>query len=478
MKTTRRQFLSTSAMIGSGLLLPDLIPSSALGRDGKPAPSERIRMGVIGCGIHSGWNIHLMFHNKEQQIVAICDPDEQHLLNRKKYVEQLYSKESGRPYSVDIYKDFRDLVNRKDIDAVDIITQDHWHVLMAVFAMKAGKHVICEKPVLTIEEGKKLVEVQKTTGRVYLTASQNRTVDTNQLIANVVRNGLIGDLKRIKVLLPSRGLRRDKEKRSFNVSPLPSTLDYELWTGPAPLLPYIPARLHNTWRYNTAYSGGVLPDWGAHYINLALWALDSDNEPAVQYFGNGDNPNTRWHYPDPSEPWNYSSTFDYTAVFKNGVSMRVWNENPAIKFEGSKGWIMAKGSSLYESKLSASDEKILTWRPGPHDLDVGKDLRHCMVSRTDKNGLPNVKGGEHVHFTHCIKTGQIPYYTAEMGASNDVISLAGLISMKDLNGDSIEWDNTKKTFVGKNAEIANKSIFTSRAQRDPWTFDHVDSWIN
>lgn len=460
------------------MLLPALIPSSAIGRDGKVSPSERIRMGVIGCGIHSGWNINLMFHNKEQQIVALCDPDERHLLDKKKQVENFYSQESGQPYTVDTYKDFRDLVNRKDVDAVDIITQDHWHVLMAVFAMKAGKHVICEKPVLTIEEGKILTEVQKKTGRVYLTASQNRTVDSNQFLVNVVRNGLLGDLKHIKVLLPSRGSRRETEKRSFEVSPLPPTLDYELWTGPAPMLPYIPARLHNTWRYNLAYSGGVLPDWGAHYINLALWALDSDLEPAVQYFGNGENPKTRWHFPEPDEPWNYSGTFDFTAVFKNGTTMRVWNENPAIKFEGTKGWILAKGPSLYASQLTASDEKILSWRPGPHDIDVGKELRHCMVSRTNPEGLPNVQGGEHVHFTHCIKTGQTPYYTAEMGASNDVISLAGLISMKDLDGGTIQWDHTKKAFVGENAEIANKSIFMNRPQRDPWTFGHVDSWIS
>lgn len=469
--------MGTAAIIGTGLLIPDLIPASALGRDGKTAPSQRIRMGVIGCGGHSRWNINLMLHNPEQQIVALCDPDESHLIARKDMVEKFYAKESGRSYSADPYKDFRDLVNRKDIDAVDIITQDHWHVLMAVFAMKAGKHVICEKPVLTIEEGKILTEIQKKTGKVYLTASQNRTVDTNQFLVNVVRNGLLGDLKRIKILLPSRGVRREKEKRSFKVSPIPKNFDYELWTGPAPMLPYIPARIHDTWRYNIAYSGGVLPDWGAHYINLALWALDSDTDPAVAYFGNGDNPKTKWNYPDPEDPWNYSSTFDYTAVFKSGVSMRVWNESPAIKFEGTKGWIMAKGPSLYASDLTASSDKILSWRPGPHDIDVGKDLQYCMVSRTDKKGLPGVQGGEHVHFTHCIKTGQTPYYTAEMGASNDVVSLAGLISMKDLNGGPIQWDNAKKAFVGKNAEIANKSVFMSRPQRDPWTFDHVDSWI-
>ncbi len=478
-KKTRRQFFTDAALISSAaLVLPDLIPSSALGKDGNIAPSERIRMGVIGCGIHSGWNINLMLHNKEQQIIALCDPDQEHVTKQKKLVDQFYSKKSGRPYQADAYKDFRDLVNRKDIDAVDIITQDHWHVLMAVFAMKAGKHVICEKPTLTIEEGQILTKIQNETGAVYLTASQNRTVDTNQFIANVVRNGLIGKLKNIKIPLPYRGDRRKNEKRSFEIQPVPSTLDYDLWTGPAPLLPYIPARLHNTWRYNTAYSGGVLPDWGAHYINLALWALDCDCEPAVDYYGNGNDPKTRWHYPDKNDPWNFSGSFDYTAVFKNGVSMRVWSDNPGIKFEGDKGWILAKGPSLYDSKLTASDEKILTWRPGPNDLDLGKDLRHCMVSRTDKNGLSDVKGGEHVHFTHCIKTGQTPYYTAEMGACNDIISLSGLISMMDLDGARIHWDHDKKMFTGENAETANKSIIFSRPQRAPWTFENVDSWIN
>lgn len=478
-KESRRRFLETSVKSGLGLLiLPEVIPASAMGRDGQIPPSERIRMGVIGCGIHARWNINLMFHNKEQQIVALCDPDREHLESTQKFVEKFYSKETGRSYSVDIYNDFRDLVNRKDIDAVDIVTQDHWHVLMSVFAMKAGKHVICEKPTLTIKEGQILVKTQKETGRVYLTASQNRTVDTNQQIANVVRNGLLGKLRHIKIPLPWRGQRRKTEKRSFEVQPIPKTLDYELWTGPAPLLPYIPARLHNTWRYNMAYSGGVMPDWGAHYINLALWGLNCDCEPAIEYFGNGNDPKTRWRYPDKNDPWNFSDTFDFTALFKNGVTMRVWSDSPGIKFEGDKGWILAKGPSLYDSKLTASDERILTWRPGPDDLDLGRNLRHCMVSKTDKNGLPDVKGGEHVHFTHCIKTGQTPYYTAEMGACNDIISLSGLISMHDLDGGRIHWDHAQKKFIGENSEIANKSFVFSRPQREPWTFAHVDSWIN
>ncbi|MDD3587908.1 MAG: Gfo/Idh/MocA family oxidoreductase [Thermoguttaceae bacterium] len=480
----RREFLKTgsllgtSALLGLGTCLPELIPGTALGRDGKPAPSQRITMGVIGCGSHAGWNINLMLRNKEQQIIALCDVDQEHLARKKSMVDQYYGKENGREYSVDTIHDFRELLRQKDIDAVDIVTQDQWHVLMAVTAMKAGKDVICEKPTLTIEQGQILVETQKKTGRVFLTASQNRTVDTNQFLINVVRNGLIGKLKHVKVLLPYR--EKSREKRSFLPCPIPKTLDFDMWSGPSEILPYIPAISHVSWRHNLVYSGGVLPDWGAHYVNLATWAIDSDTTPALRYWGSPTSPSPfmRWHYPGADEPWNTTNGFDYNAEFANGVTVRIFSDKtPGIKFEGEDGWILAKGPSLYQSVLTASDPKILTWRPGPKDIDVGRELRHCMVSRTNPDGLPGVQGGEHVHFTHCIKTGQKPYYTAEMGACTDIIAHAGQISMMEFDGGLVEWDHNKRCFIGENAQKANASIFMRRQQRQPWTFEQVDSWL-
>lgn len=434
-------------------------------------------MGVIGCGSHSCyWNVPLMLANRSQQIVGICDPDRLHLEMVQKRVDEFYSQQTGRDYHVATYRDFRDLVNRRDVDAVDVITPDHWHVLMSVFAMKAGKHVISEKPTLTIREAQRLVEVQKATGKVFLTASQNRTVDTNQQLANLCLNRVIGNLKRIKVLMPFGN--RKRGSLDFSVQPIPETLDYELWSGPAPLLPFIPARLHLNWRNHFAYSGGTLPDWAAHYVNLAYWANGSDATTPIRFTPNRENPKTRYAFPPGDAPWTTTAAYDFNAEFANGVTMRVWSENPGIKFEGDEGWVLAKGRSLYDSELTASRESILKWVPGPNDLDVGRGLEYCMVSRTPGKGLQGVQGGEHVHFSHCVRTGQTEtYYPAPLAYRTDVTSLAAnLMMLNDLP--SLEWDPTAEKFVGGNAETANQSFLFDRPQREPWTFEKVDSWIN
>ena len=481
---TRRQFLKLSA---ASLSVPALIRSSALGLDGSVPANERVTMGVLGCGLHStNWNIPLMLANREQQIVAVCDPDAEHLAKAENQVNDFYSKLTGQEYKVAACRDFRDVVNRKDVDAVDVITPDHWHVLMSVFAMKAGKHVIAEKPVLTLREGQRLMQVQKETGRVFLTASQIRTVDTNQQLVNICRNKIIGNLKNIKVLLPFGN--RKRASQDFEVRPIPETLDYELWTGPAPLLPYIPARLHVSWRNHFAYSGGTLPDWAAHYVNWAYWANDSDRTPPVRLTAITENPQTRYEFPGrerglenfpPADvPWTTTAGYDFLAEFRNGVTMHVWSDNPGIKFEGDEGWVLAKGPSPYDSTLTASSESILSWTPGPNDLDVGRGLEYCMVSRKPGKGLQGVKGGEHVHFSHCVKTGQTEtYYPAWLGFNTDVTALAANIMMLN-DFPSIEWDAENQKFTGENAEIANQSFLVDRPQREPWTFENVDSWIN
>lgn len=472
MKTMKSQYELCRRNFLKGLALPLLVPAAALGLDGAVAASERITMGLIGCGIHGGgWNTDLMLKNPEQQIVALCDVDREHLTTTQAKIESHYSKASGKDCRVDVYSDFRDLVNRRDIDAVDIVTPDHWHALMAVFAMKAGKHVICEKPTLTIEEGRKVAAVQKETGRVYLTASENRTIDDYQFVINVVRNGLIGTLRNIKVLLPFGNV--DRHKLSFEVSPIPSTLDYEKWSGPAPLLPFVPARLHDTWRWNLAYSGGSLTDWGSHNTNLALWGMN-DLPSLVELWGNGNDPTTKWNYPDKSEVWNTTASFDYSGRFSNGVGIQIWSEVPGIKFEGDDGWILHRG---YRGRTTASDEKILQWRPGPNDIDVAKDLVYCTVGRTGPTALGNILGGEHVHFTRCIKTGQTPYYHAELSQKTHLIAHAGNISMT-LDGARLRLNAETGLFEGDNAKAAQESMFNSRPQREPWTFDRVDSWIN
>lgn len=476
--STRRQFLrQLSAGAALSVSIPALVSGPALGLDGNVPANSRITMGVIGCGSHSRtWNVPLMLANREQQIIALCDPDSQHLEAVRNQVDSAYAKQTGKESRTATYRDFRDLVNRKDIDAVDIITPDHWHVTLAVFAMKAGKHVICEKPVLTIKEGLRLVQTQKETGRIFHTASETRTIDTSQQIVNIVRNQIIGELKNIKVLIPFGN--RKRGNMDFRVQPVPEHLDYELWTGPAPLLPYMPGRNHINWRNHLAYSGGTYPDWSAHYVNLAYWGNGSDETSPIRFTPNRKDPKTSWEFPKEDAPWTTTAGFDVTAEFANGVTMNVWSDNPAVKFEGTEGWVMVKGPGPYANVLTASSESIAKWTPGPNDIDVGRGMEHCTVSHTPGKGVQGIQGGEHVHFTHCIKAGTTEtYYPARHAFNTDITGLAGNIAMYH-GGLTLQWDPEAKKFVGENAEIANSSIFFDRPQRDPWTFEKIDSWIN
>ncbi|MDR1960533.1 MAG: Gfo/Idh/MocA family oxidoreductase [Planctomycetaceae bacterium] len=467
MTYSRRTFLKTASL---AVAAPFVVPSSVLGLDGEVAPSERITMGLIGCGSHgAGWNLPLMFKNPMQQVVAVCDIDKNYVTGTQQKVNDFYSKKSGTDYKgCNIYSDFRDLVNRKEIDAVDIVTPDHWHVLMAVFAMKAGKDVICEKPTLTIEEGKLLVKVQKETKRVYQTAGEVRSVDQFQQVVNLARNGHLGEIRHLKVLLPpGNKTSRDPMKRPLNFNPaeVPKHIDYEMWTGPAPLLPYIPARHHYNWRWNFAYSGGVISDWCPHMMNLAQWVLDMDHSGPAEVAGTG-------VFPQAEDVWNTAEDFNLSYKFANGITMELKTEVAGLKVEGTEGWVLTRG--WREQPLRASDPKLLEITfddSAPNRKNYGRP--ESTVRWQDRT----LAGGEHIDFSLRVKDRGECYYTAESGHRTHTIAHMGNISML-LGGAKLQWNPQTETFEGDRAEEANKHASFSRTQRDPWTFDKMDSWIN
>ena len=466
-RISRRCFLRNSALFATGtvaVLSPMVIPASALGLGDKPAPSERVTMGLIGCGSHGcGWNLDMMFRNPMQQVIAVCDVDQNYLNAAQKKVNDFYSQQSGQSYKgCDAYRDFRDLVNRKDIDAVDIVTPDHWHVLLAVFAMKAGKDVICEKPTLTIREGRILSDTQKATQRVFQTASENRSIECYQHVVNLARNGLLGELRNIKVLLPSGNTSdRDPNRKNNNAvtgAEVPPELNYETWLGPAPKVPYIPERVHYNWRWNFAYSGGVLTDWGSHLINIAQWANNTDDTGPVEVEGRGD-------FPDFDEVWNTPPTFNINYRYDNDVTMNVWTDVPGIKLEGTKGWVLCRG---WRGNLTASHDRLL-------DVTFEGDKNFGRPESTVKTneGI----GGEHIDFAHCVKSRKLCYYTAECGHRNHTIAHMGNISMM-LGGKKLQWNPKKERFEGNHADEANSHFCFEREQREAWSFEKVDSWIN
>ncbi len=455
---TRRHFLQgTVGFAAAGVAAPTIVSASALGTGEVPAPSNRITMGLIGCGSHgTSWNLDQMFRCDDAQVVAVCDVDNSRCLQAKEKVERHYSEKMGKDYKgCAAYGDFRELISRKDIDAVAICTPDHWHVIPAIMVAKCGKDVICEKPLtLTVAEGRILCDVMKQTGRIFQTASENRSIDTYIRLCELARNGRIGQLKHVVVTLPGGNDPRGDNFAEREAQPVPEGFNYDMWLGQAPVAPYCPARCHGSFRWNLDYSGGRLTDWGAHLIDLAQWGNNTENTGPIEVEGTG-------KFPPREELFNTAPEFDLHYKYANGVTLRVRSEKPGICFEGTEGWI---GFEDWRGPLKASDPKILDSVIGPNEIHLYHPSE--IVKREEHS-----KGGEYRNFLDCVKSRQPCYAPAETGHRTITIAHIGNIAM--MLKRKLRWDPAQERFVDD--PEADKML--SRKQREPWTIANVDSWI-
>lgn len=442
----------------AGLAAPYFVRASALGKDGTTAPSNRIIYGLIGCGPHGvDWNLVQIFRYSDAQVIAVCDVDETRCLTGKARVDEHYAESLGRDNykACATYGDFRELITRKDIDVIANCTPDHWHVIPAIMAAKAGKDVICEKPLtLTVAEGKALCEVIKQTGRIFQTASENRSIDSYIHMCELVRNGRIGKLRRIRVSLPAGNETRGENFNDRQVQPPPKGFNYEMWQGQAPEAPYCPARCHGSFRWNLAYSGGRLTDWGAHMIDLAQWGNGTENTGPIEVEGTG-------KFPPRDALFNTAEEFDLRYRYANGVTLNVVSKGPGIRFEGTDGWIGFEG---WRAPLQAGDPKILASKIGPNEIRLYRPSE--VVPRTE-----GMKGGEHRNFIDCVKSRKPCYAPAETGHRTITIAHIGNIAM--LLGRKLKWDPQAEEFIGD----AEANAMLSRKQREPWTLANIDSWL-
>ncbi len=473
---TRRTFL------GGAAAAPLVLPSVVLGLDGATAPSNRVIYGYVGCGYHGlGWNFPQVFRCGDAQVIAVCDVDKGHLKEGKTSVDRHYSSRFGKEYKgCATHADFRDLIHRRDIDVVGIATPDHWHVIPAIMAAKAGKDVICEKPLtLTVAEGRVLSDVIKQTGRIFQTASENRSIDVYIRLTELIRSGVVGKLKHIEVRVPlgNTNARVGAEgQRLFEMrtpEDPPKELNYEMWLGQAPLMPYIPARVHRNFRWNRAFSGGVITDWGAHMVDLAQWGHNSEHSGPVTVVGKGD-------FPPPDSIYNTAATFVVNYQYADGVTLTLSSgqgdldprkhhdgpivgrtSSPGIRFEGSEGWIEVHGwrGSLKASRRSMLDATV--------DRDAVKVYRPSEVVDRRDGG----KGGEHRNFLDCVKSRTPCYAPAETGHRTITIPHIGNIAM--LLGRKLRWNPEAERFV----DDAEADKMLARNQRQPWTIDNIESWI-
>jgi len=433
MSYNRRGFLKKITKIGAATVaLPYFIKPSALGLGNTVAPSNRITLGFIGIGDHGYGVNYLNFVRKcndHTHVSKICDAD----FLRVKEIQKISNEQLKLQIEdKDCIHDFRQIIDDPTIDAVVISTPDHWHVPMSIMALKKGKHVFCEKPTRSLDEGKMLVDAVKASGKVYQTGLEDRSIPAYRQLIELCQNGYIGDLERAFVSVPS-GNRAPIEIKE---QPIPEGLDWEIWQGPAKSAPYQPERCKYNFRWVRDYSVGVIADWGTHTFDTGCVALlgPDKNEYAskIELL---------------EEPkfltglFNTAYAFSIKYTFSKGRTVFLDTGETYTRIEGSKGWIECPG---YPSKANASDPKIMD------AFLKATDVRY----RTEPQN-------EQRNFVDSIKSGRPVYMPAVAQDSLCWNMHAGAIAM-DLN-ESLEFKKGKFTNEKANA-------MTSVTYRDPWKF--------
>ena len=425
---TRRSFLRNSAgAVATSLALPTLIPSAVLGKDGAVAPSETIAVGFIGTGSHgTSWNLPPYLKQPDARVLVACDVDRRLVDKAKEKIDKAYG--NGDCATT---QDFRDVLARDDIDTVMISTPDHWHVLLSVLAIRAGKDVQCEKPTLTIDEGKILIKTVREHNKVFQTSTEDRSLPMYHRMAELVRNGRIGKLQQIEVILPKQPGRPG----DATPQPIPPELDWDLWLGPAPEAPYTPDGVRFNFRWISAYSGGIICDWGTHLFDTAQWANDTERSGPVEVEGTGN----FW------EGGLYDTVKDYDVTYRyaNGVEMTCTPGTPSIKFIGTDGWV---GNHGWRGKVEASSDKILNSVIGPDEIKLFTN-----------------PAGEHRNFLDCVKTRKDPYFPVDIG--HRVSTVCHLANLSIQLGRKLKWDPEKEEFPGD----AEANALMSRPMRAPWS---------
>ena len=426
---TRRTFLKRGLhAAGAAAALPALIRSTAIGADGAVAPSNRIVMGAIGVGSMGMGDLNGFLGSREVQVVAVCDVDRRHRENAKRRVDGRYKTSSCKAYL-----DFRELIDRGDLDALMTALPDHWHAVPVIYAARAGLDVHGQKPFArSIREGRAMCDALERYGRVWQTGSQQRSEQKFRRACELVRNGRIGKILKVEVGLPTGGGRGPCPP-----APVPDYLDWDFWLGPAPEVPFRKFggnAPHWDWRWIMDYSGGQLTDWAGHHIDIAQWGLGFERTGPVAIEGRGT-------YPD-NGMFNVPTAYRFTCTYANGLEMTVANNQQltqGAKWYGEDGWVHVNRGGLNAEPRSILEEVI-----GPNEI-------HLYKSRGHKQD-----------FLDCIKTRKEGVAPAEIGHRSISVGLLGEIAM--LTGRKIRWNPDTEEII----DDPGASALLGRSYREPW----------
>ncbi len=454
-RASRREFLAvtgTGVVAAAGLTgFPTIVPASVLGA---AAPSKRINIGAIGTGrISRAHDLPNLWKYDTARIMAACDLDKSRVRDAKTLVDGYYSKQTGRPYDgVKTYGNFHELLANPDVDAVVISTPDHWHAIIAMHAVAAGKDVYLQKPAsLTIAEGRALSDAVHRSGRIFQIGSQQRSSIQFRYAAELVRNGRIGHLKTVEVGLPG-----DPSGDNEPVMPVPDDLDYDMWLGSTPVVPYTEKRVHPQASYDRPgwlrceqFGAGMITGWGAHHVDSAHWGMDTEYTGPVEIWGTAEFPK--------SGLWDVHGPFRTEAIYANGVHMIISGDFPnGIKFIGTEGWVfVSRGNETVTSSdpqsklkdaqaLSASNPAIITSVIGPDEIHLYESKDH------------------HGNWLDCIRSRRDTIAPVEIAHRACSTCLLHHIAMK--TGRRLHWDPSRERF--RNDDDANARL--SRPERVPY----------
>jgi predicted dehydrogenase len=448
---SRRSFLKAGLASAAVAGFPVFVPSRLLGQY---APSKQINIGAIGVGrISRTHDMPAILALNSARIVAVCDLDANRVEDGKRFVNDAYAAKTGKPYNgVTGYANHHNVLANKDIDAVLVSTPDHWHALIAIDAVRAGKHVYLQKPAsLTIAEGRAMSNAVQASGRILQIGSQQRSTIQFRYAAELVRNGRIGNLVRVEVGLPGDPPGGDKTPM-----PVPEGFNYEMWLGETPSVYYTVDRVHPPRSYDRPgwlrcrqFGAGMITGWGAHHIDSAHWGMDTEYTGPIEIWGKAE-------FPDHGL-WDVHGAFKTEALYANGVRMSVSGDYAnGIKFYGSKGWIFVSRGNDQVTKsdpiaklndataLASSDPAIIKSVIGPGEI-------HLYESRE-----------QHANWIECILQRKEPISPAELGHRACTTCLLHDLAM--VLKRKLYWDPARERF--HNDDEANSML--SRPDRAPY----------
>lgn len=423
----RRSFLTTSLATGAGLtILPSRVWAG-------PSKNATLRLAQVGCGrmgrgdmknaLSQGWKDEL-----NARVVACCDVDSARAESAAQLVKKFYSDKGENQVDVQTYADYRELLQRDDIDGLIISTPENWHALVGIAAAEAGKHMYVQKPLTySIPEGQALVKAVRKNQVVLQTGSQQRSDIRFRQVCTIIRNGWLGKLKKIEVQVPTDRGRADGEPTQA-----PANLNYDLWLGPCPDVPYIESRVHPQngfgrpgWLQVERHCLGMITGWGSHMYDIAQWAVGVDHDGGpTEIAAKGEFPD-RGHF-------NVHVGYEGDAVYGNGVIMTSRNGSAGVKFITENGWAYCS-----RDKMDCSDRELLRRKPTAEETTLYTSLNHME------------------DFLSSTREGSDPICPVEVGHRSNSVCVLHHVSMK-LGGRKLKWDPVTEQVIGD--EEANAAL--------------------